>query len=108
MNSLQKLIVKGTHEELPDHGKPRGGKSNALWNAVAEQAQMSPGLWVAFQIPGKNGKQLGSPRTMIKSGKYSAFEQGKWDAAVRGDVLYVKYLGETSADVVDFKSREVA
>lgn len=106
--SVQKLIVKGTHDDLPETAPGRGSKSNPLWDAVAMEARMNPGRWVAFEIPGKNGKQLGSPRTMIKSGKYSSFEEGAWDAAVRGDVLYVKYMGETSADVVDIKSREVA
>lgn len=106
--SLQKLIVKGTHDELPDTTPGRGAKSNPLWDAVATEARINPGRWVAFEIPGKNGKQLGSPRTMIKSGKYSSFEEGQWDAAVRGDALYVKYMGESTAHVVDFKSREVA
>lgn len=108
MSRLQKLIVKGTHDQLPDAKQGRYSRSNPLWEAVAEQARGATGRWVAFEIPGRGSKSLGSARTHIKAGKYAAFSGGAWDAAVRGNILYVRYLGDTSAEVVDFKKVEVA
>mgnify|MGYP006887171618 CR=1 FL=1 len=108
MSTLQKLIVKGTHDELPNAKHGRYSRSNPLWDAVAEQARDAAGRWVAFEIPGRGSKSLGSARTHIKAGKYTAFSDGAWDAAVRGNLIYVRYLGEASAEVVDFKKAEVA
>lgn len=107
--TVQRLIVKGTTDQLPEAARgPGGSKTSELWAAVAEQCRTQPGTWFIFEIPGRSSKSLQSTRSHIKQGKTFAFKEGKWDAAVRGTVLYVKYLGEASAEVVDFKKAEVA
>lgn len=110
--SVQTLRVKGTAEELPEgrQGGHNRGQTSPLWDAVANECRQSPGVWVMFEIPGRDEKSLQSSVQHIKIGKLVAFKQGAWDAAKRGSVLYVKYLGDTTAAVADLgeKRREVA
>lgn len=109
--SVQTLRVKGATDQLPPslNGRPVG-QTSPLWAAVANECQENPGLWVAFEIPGREDKSLQSAVRHIKIGKLAAFREGAWTAAKRGAVLYVKYLGETTAAVADLgeKRREVA
>lgn len=108
-SSIQRLIVKGTTDKLPDAAKgSTGSKTSELWAAVAAECRSKTGQWVMFEIPGRSSKSLQSSRTHIKSGKTHAFKRGSWDAAIRGDVLYVKHIGDDTAEVVNFKKGQVA
>lgn len=108
-SSVQRLIVKGTTDELPDTHRGTGpGRTSELWAAVATECRSKSGQWVIFQLPGRSTKSLQASRTQIKTGKTHAFKQGAWDAAVRGDILYVKHISDNTADVVNFKKAEVA
>ncbi|GAA1450341.1 hypothetical protein ACFP47_10385 [Nesterenkonia lacusekhoensis] len=110
MSTIQQLKIKGTADHLPDGERGKNSRTSPLWEAVAAECRDNPGAWVMFEIPGRPKTSLDASRTHIKRGKLRAFQEGAWDAAVRGTVLYVKYLGERTAEVSDLseKRREVA
>ena len=110
MSTVQQLKIKGTTDQLPSGNHGRNSRSSPLWEAVAAECRDNHGDWVMFEIPGRPKKSLDSARTHINAGKYRAFHGGRYEAAVRGTVLYVRYMGEATAAVSDLseKRREVA
>lgn len=95
-SSVSQIVVSQPMDELPERGRGAGGKSSELWESIRGECEYNPGKWIAFGIPGRNRKTLQSSVQGIKNGKIVAFRGGEWDAAVRGEKLYVRYLGAQS------------
>lgn len=92
-STVTQLVVSQPTDVLPPAKGIAGGKSSELWEAVRAECAYHQGKWIAFGIPGRNAKTLGSHVQHIKTGKIVAFREGQWDAAKRGEKLYVRYLG---------------
>ena len=74
--------------------EPPSPKGGGKYEPFAAELRANPGRWAKWPHEYPNPTSLGSVRINIMKGRPSPFKTGKWEAVVRSNALYVRFLGD--------------
>lgn len=78
-----------------------------MWEGVAAACRANPGRWVPITIPGIEARRgFKNITTRIRRNIVPAFREGTWDAARKGDTIFVQLveaapLPDPDAELID-------